>query len=299
MKEFIVPERSSDNFGEPFSKLSRLLAICNSLDSGDSIHISFERVKFMSPFFIGGIACIINHLKENNIKVHISIPENSPIGDYLSIVKFPDGLINANGNLDEFKGKTYVPLVYFTAKNTFDAPLSREKSISAFENLLRRQVNMDSKLTSIMAQLIAELTNNVADHSLCDNGIIYAQYFPSKNFIDLCITDNGQGIFNSYTGNKRFKPETNEEALRMALKGNSTKDRAESRGYGISTSRKLLSKGLRGAFFIWSGSSFFTQTYNREDLIKVPDDFHFQGCYIALRIPTIIPQDFDLTKYLE
>ena|SRR5579863_4836037 len=89
------------------------------------------------------------------------------------------------------------------------------------------------------------------------------------------------------------------EALSFAVNGRSTKDRPESKGFGISTSRKMLVHGLRGKFFIWTGNSTYIETIEREGLAKIPDKYYFQGTLVALRIPTIIPDKFNFYEYIE
>ena len=68
-------------------------------------------------------------------------------------------------------------------------------------------------------------------------------------------------VYGSYVKTGRHMDDigTNEaEALKMANHGVSTKNRpdAENRGYGISTSKNMLVKGMGGAFFmLWVGHS--------------------------------------------
>ena len=88
----------------------------------------------------------------------------------------------------------------------------------------------------------------------------------------------------------------------MANEGRSTKNRpgAESRGYGISTSKRMLVEGLGGSFFMISGGAF--HRYEKNSLnyyAEVKDFFHWNGTLILLRIPINTPDNFNYINYLE
>lgn len=201
-------------------------------------------------------------------------------------------------SLAKYQTKNYIPLViYPTGKNVNDSSL-RENVLSAINSILKLQLKLDGNVLSAIYYLIDELTNNVADHSCSNNGILFAQYYPSKNYLDVCITDNGRGIKKTYIDSGKASPKSDEEAIGLAVNGASTKDQAISRGFGLSTSRAMLANGLNGKFFLFSGNSFFYQNSQDKQIIVLPDNQSFKGCFIALRIPTLVNGNFDLYKYV-
>ena len=147
--------------------------------------------------------------------------------------------------------------------------------------------------------MIDELTQNIVDHSGTEKGMIFAQFFQSKNFMDICIFDTGKGLFQSYIDSDKHKPKNDSEALNFAVYGKSTKDIPESRGFGLSTSRDMLVNGLKGKFFIMSGNSFFIQTAVKEEVVTVPELYSMKGCYIAMRVPILDNQRFNPYDYME
>ncbi len=91
------------------------------------------------------------------------------------------------------------------------------------------------------------------------------------------------------------------EALKLANEGYSTKNRpdAENRGYGISTSKRMLVEGMKGAFFMLSGQAFHRFENAVNDYIDLHNIFRWDGTLILLRIPVNLPNDFNYIDYLE
>lgn len=117
------------------------------------------------------------------------------------------------------------------------------------------------------------------------------------------ICDTGRSIFASYASDERYSDLLNNRessALLLALRGKSTKDRPENenRGYGISKSRELIISGLGGEFFILSGSAFVRYDVNGESVADLPRDLRWNGTIVLLKIPTDIPNNFDIYKYI-
>ena len=73
--------------------------------------------------------------------------------------------------------------------------------------------------------------------------------------------------------------QVDEEAITLALNGKSTKPEANSRGFGIPTSRKMLVNGLRGKFFMWTGTAFMYQNVEKEEIISVPEQFYWNWLF--------------------
>lgn len=147
--------------------------------------------------------------------------------------------------------------------------------------------------------MLSELSTNIQEHSTAASGVVFAQHYngPNGRYIDLCICDHGKGIFASYDSNPRFQPADEAEALIFALEGKSSKNRAEARGFGISTSRSMLVKGLEGSWCVWTGNHAFIETPATAGIVEW--DVSYPGTYIALRIPTVIPGGFSLYDYLD
>ncbi len=272
----------------------------------DHLVLDFREAKMLNPFFLGGLACAIKYYEISGKKVELIHLENFNIRSYLDAICFPGCFVASEGKeelfiqqLDRYQYKTYIPIISFpTGQDPMKSTL-REKVLSAVSAILKIQLGFSESNLMPISYLIDELTHNVNDHADTTEGFVFAQYYPASNYIDVCICDSGIGILESYRKTSRFNPSNEEEAIQFAIQGCSTKDRPESKGFGISTSRELLVKGLKGRFFLMSGNTAYIQTTENQGIIDLPDNFNYQGNYVALRIPTIIEADFNMYHYVE
>lgn len=88
--------------------------------------------------------------------------------------------------------------------------------------------------------LLAELVTNIFEHSKKDTGFIFGQFYPNKNYLDICIVDFGRGFATAYKEEKGLNL-SDSDAISEAMRGNSVKPEKE-RGYGIWTSKKLYAR---------------------------------------------------------
>jgi hypothetical protein len=156
-------------------------------------------------------------------------------------------------------------------------------------------------MVTALMYLIDEAVNNVLHHSNDDKGYLLAQYYPSKGYVELVIADIGRTILETYLDFDRYKDEVinHELAMEAAIAGKSTKSTNVDRGFGISTSKKLLTEGLNGKYFIYSGNVFNIHTSEINTITTLPGEIFWQGVYVCLRIPTIPPPGFNPVDYYE
>lgn len=149
--------------------------------------------------------------------------------------------------------------------------------------------------TSAVYYPISELVTNIFDHSNSNAGYIFGQYYPKKNFLDICIVDTGRGLAKTYREEKGLDF-SDENAMQAALQGHSTKPSKE-RGFGLRTSKDIVCKALGGSFSLISGSFAYITEVQKEHSFNLPN-FYWQGVIIAYRIPRPT-QTLDITPFLE
>lgn len=115
---FQMPVRTHENFGDSIAKLIKTLSEVSSSKEKEII-LDFSHTKILNPFFLCGLSCIIQQL-QNLEKIFVpKYDENSHINSYLKTIFFPSSLsLSANNNenlkiLDNYKGKTYIPIITF------------------------------------------------------------------------------------------------------------------------------------------------------------------------------------------
>lgn len=227
---------------------------------------------------------------------------NNTIDGYLKTIHFPESYTalshpDWNDYLSVFKTKTYLPICQIPVD--INNTRLRENLLTVFENILLHQLQISGQMVTVIKYLISEALDNIVEHSGVSNGWIMVQNFSKKGFLDVCIIDTGLGLLGSYQKFNFPDIETDDQALNHAVNGKSTKQLAVTRGYGIDTSRKMLVDGLKGKYFLFSGSAFYIYTDEIEQIIPLERIHNWNGTILALRIPQTIPIGFDYIKYLE
>ncbi|HTF04429.1 MAG TPA: hypothetical protein VK826_10395 [Bacteroidia bacterium] len=275
----------------------------NNIQTNSPISIDFSGTRFVSPIVIAGLSALHEHYLALGISSKITTGINAQ--SYLDTVHFPAGVGPDVIGLEEFirliqtfESKTYLPITVFPATVSSGSSLVRNKALSALGQVIKSQLKLSGSVFSAIMYLISELTNNVADHSGTDKGRIMAQYFPSKNYMDVCIADCGKGLLQSYLDSGKFELTSDEEAIQLALSGKSTKEDAVSRGFGIPTSKRMLTQGLRGKIFIWSGEALYYEDAEKTQILSFRKVSRWQGCFIAMRIPTQNIADFNIYQFV-
>lgn len=303
--ELIIPERTHQEFGHSISKLLQLLATLQTSNETEVV-LNFSNARMLNPFFLGGLACAIRYEEGKGRRFQFEYGTNYGLKSYLTTICFPHCYAPKSGeteefiqSLDRFKTKTYIPIVLFPTGDSSTISKIRERVLGAINSILRLQLNFTYSNHSPITYMIDELTHNVNDHSEATGGFIFVQYYPASNYLDLCICDNGIGILHSYNKTNKYNPANETEAVEFAINGRSTKDRPESKGFGLWTSRNMLVTGLKGCFYLMTGNTAYIQTIDYKEILNLPDDFYYQGNFVALRIPTFVPPDFNIYNYLE
>lgn len=298
--EIIVNQPSNDNLGSSLKVLVDVLFETNKLEPGDTLIINLGQLNFIFPFLLLPISALMSHLESKGIEVNQT--STNRCDEYLHYIKFPYGINPEVDNdwqikINKYQYKTYLPIVCIPVK--YANPQERENLTSVFRQLLTRQLNIDRQLETAITYIVSETFDNINEHAEMGKGWIMAQNYKTKGYLDVCIVDTGVGILESYNSEKFSDIKTHKEAINNAVNGKSTKDRAETRGYGISTSRRLLVKGLHGIYFLYSGNAFYYWSNTHEAINEINTALQWKGTMVALRIPKTIPKGFKYIDFME
>lgn len=296
IKIFIEQSINDERFGKGFVEIFKLVHEIERVPQGEEIILDFSKNKWIPPFFALPLMLYIKQSQRN-----ISCCGCS---SYLKLICFQDGLLTddfeiASQILKSYESKTYIPIVKFPALPANDE--IRTKIISTLTTIINSQLNLSTQLKCAVNYLIDEAIANIKDHSSSEFGYIFAQFYPTNQYIDICIADTGNGVLKCYKDNGKLDVKNNADALKRAVTGESTKNlpQAENRGYGIRTSKKMIADGLGGVYFILSGDAFYIKDKYRDEIIDTVEQFMWNGTIVALRIPYSKTDNFDYTNYLE
>ena len=136
---------------------------------------------------------------------------------------------------------------------------------------------------------LREMIRNSLEHARVDGVWYCAQYWPTRDLVELALLDQGIGIRESLARNPHLNLATDEAALRQAVmpgvsgvafKGakKQRNDEWRNSGYGLYMTSQLA--GMDGEFFIASGNGGLE--FSQGKVASVP--FNFQGTAVSIRI---------------
>lgn len=263
----------------------------------ESLQIDFSHTNFISPVFALSLIVFLSKCGK-----HYSFTN---LNEYLSIIGLGNGGICPDkmrksefiATMEGYVKKSFIPIINLPANSDSD-----EKDIisTVVESIIIRQLNIPSNVAIGLKYMIEETLDNISEHSESDRSYIFAQAHPSKGYLDLCIADCGVSLLGSYQRLSGNEIESDLEAIKAANRGISSKNlpEAENRGYGIYTSKKMLTEGLGGQYLLLSGDSFYFKTSERDSIYSLPDGLRWNGTIVAFRIPYNVEQ-FNYINYLE
>lgn len=300
MRILIPNVNEEERLGSSFNHLIRVIR--ETENSRDGIVWDFSNVYFLHPCFLAPLA-IYRIISEKTIKC---INASFSLGHYLDTVYFSDPLhFESNSSqrikqlLGTYSDKSYIPVCSFAMSDD-----NKDTFGSIVRDIIVRQANIPQKGINPISYFIGELFDNIYEHSESKRGFVFSQFLPKEGCIYLCIADEGITIYNSFKKANLFQKEIDGDesvALSLANGGCSTKNRpsAENRGYGISTSKNMLVKGLHGAFFMLSGGAFHRYEKEWSDYIDIHNIFRWKGTVILMKIPVRVPAIFNFYDYIQ
>ncbi len=261
------------------------------------VTIDFSDTKFISPVFALSLLVYISKCEKR-----VSFQN---LTSYLDLIGMKAGGLKPDkmrqtellAILENYASKTYLPIIDFAVDRNSDA---KEAVSSIVENMLIRQLNIQSNVANGLKYMVDETLDNITEHSESDRGYIFAQAYPRKGYLDICIADRGVTLLGSYMSLLDNEIATDLEAIKAANRGLSSKNLpdAENRGFGIKTSKQMLIEGLGGQYLMMSGSCIYIKSSKYDSFYTMPDGIRWNGTIVALRIPYNSPT-FNYINYIE
>lgn len=295
--EIKISVNIGDRFLHGLMEVLRIIEFIDQSSDSDDV-INFQSNVFITPLFILPLLVYING-SEKRITFKYS-------NSYLDTIRFGIGGLKS----DELKSetlqdimkmcsnKTYIPIISFpTDKNLFK---ERNEILTTIENIILHQVKAKTNISIALKYLIGENVDNIIEHSDSERGYIFSQAYPNKEFLDICIADNGISLLGSYMKLNDNMFNDHLSAMKAANSGYSTKNLpdAENRGYGIATSKKMLVDGLAGNFVMLSGNALFLKSKSVDQYSELPKIATWKGTIVAMRIP-YVSESFNYINFVQ
>lgn len=259
--------------------------------------MDFSEVEFVTPLYVLPLVVFLNSCNKD-----VTITNANAYLQTIGFTKgmYPDKMRKSEflAIMEKYSHETYIPIVSFPA--TKDNDDEKDAILSTVETIIVRQLGIAANVATGLKYMLGESIDNIIQHANSERGYIFAQSYPHKGYLDICIADGGITLLGSYQTLPNNEIESDLEAIQAANRGISTKNlpNAENRGYGIITSKKMLIDGLGGSFIMMSGNALHLYNSEYRRFVETPANIRWNGTIIALRVP-YINKDFQYINYIE
>lgn len=281
MREVKVPRPKSESFTH---QLECFYGVFQNVPVKSDIYFDLSNVNWVTPVVLLPIAAHLRGTRGN-----YKIPNSKKVKNYLKSIRFPMG---ANTLSALQNPKSFIPISLIRSDKGLE---TKSEVLYCFLSLIHKTVNRTQLTKNAFFYSPTELVNNIFEHSGKNYGLVFAQTYSSKGYLDICIVDTGRGLAKSFEG-KNGGRISDCLAIQMAMSGESTKPGTD-RGFGLRTSKKMICKGFNGEFTLISGNACLLSNNTEDKLFQLPG-INWQGVILAARLP--FPKaPVEYLKYIE
>ncbi|MCH8549756.1 MAG: hypothetical protein LAT80_12865 [Balneolaceae bacterium] len=283
------------NYLNPVDRIKELADNLRHLESVSyGSYVSFNTCDFIVPISIAPISMIAFEKK-------LSFANGS---SYLDTIRFPLG---QEISKSEENVSTYFPLTRadLDGLGTDEIELKLRELIDKYVKLLKNNIINNSEFYDRLGSnasylLISEMVDNIIEHSEANNAFIFSQFWNKTESCQICLVDNGIGIYNSLSKAMR-DVSNNKDALRQVIEEQlSAKNEFgdQHRGTGIKNTIRLLSNNqLNGFFNIISGTSGYYVDSTSNNFFFELKDYSWNGTIVNMGFKKP-PPNFDMYDYV-
>lgn len=241
------------------------------------IKIDFKRCKFLKPYHIVPLACIIYEFEIKNFRVKL-INLSEELEEYLKSFRFDQFCKEINEN----------ELVLPSDSKTFPLWRIEQSGIDLYPQKVQEyfeKLHFKGRSLFSLSMSQAELMNNVFDHSESKiPGFTFTQYNTRNNTITTCVCDFGIGIptkVNKYLKDIGEETLDNKQALLKALELSfSTKSKPHNRGFGLDNISAII-KELKSRLLIVSNDVIYNINNDGRVINKIINE-KFPGTLVVI-----------------
>ena len=298
-----IPERLTPDELLPFSAQLRATTVA------DSYLIDFREVGHVEPFGMLFLAAIIRQfvrsrrqLQGKECGIRVANYTDKTYASWMGLFK-SFGLDHGNEPGAASGSGTYIPLTRLTISRITGA--ARDEYVHHGEiigqearriaHLLTR--NSDGDITKTLTYAVCEIMRNVVEHGKTSHIWYAAQYWPTRNKVEVSILDEGVGLLPSLRRNPHLNIDSNQKAIFMALQpgiSGVAKERRQrsdgdwgNSGYGLFMTSSLCQVG--GDFTICNDSDALRLDPSGSSFL----DCAFQGVAIRMVLDVRKIRDLD------
>ena len=281
--------------------LRNALNFCNrlwDLEYSDEYEFDFANLGRVEPFTMAYVANELKRFRKTKPESKFTAlnHQNKSYAAHMGFFR-AFGLKFGNEPGEAAGSSTYLPL---TILNVSDLQQEAADSYDHVGNIIEAKSEQIAKiltrqnsgdLVDTLTFSIREILRNVVEHSESEIIEYCAQYWPTKNLVELAVLDTGNGIMHGLSTNPFLNISNERDALHLAmLPGVSGKmykgvkkrkhDEWQNSGFGLYMTSRICRNG--GDFFIASNDkSIFLDRTSKNDI-----ECKYKGTALRLRIDT-------------
>lgn len=281
----------------------------HSTEVDESYLLDFRSVGHVEPFGMLFLAALIRQfvrsrrqMQGKSCAINVANYADKKYASWMGLFK-SFGLNHGNEPGEASGSGTYIPLTRLAVSRIIEE--ARDEYVhhgEIIEGEARRiaQVltrNDGENITETLTYAVREIMRNVVEHGESSHIWYAAQYWPTKNKVEVSILDEGVGLFSSLRRNPQLNVDSNQKAIFMALQpgisGISKERRRRSdgdwvnSGYGLFMTSSLCQIG--GDFTICSNTDALRLSAGDSRFL----DCTFQGVAIRMVLDTSKIRDLD------
>lgn len=261
------------------------------VDKEEDIQFDFSNYNENNPFSNLLIANTLRGFRKNHAGKCSLIPNKRT---YLSHLGFYQ-MIGADYGKElgeATPSDNYVPITRVVFDGDFYGTIeNKSRDLAAL-------LKFDRQLSKVLEYLFTETIRNVYEHADAKDVYLTAQKWPSKNLLEIAISDAGCGVYSSLRKYRPYSEESEETLIKMACEpGISARsnfsyfirgDAWRNSGYGLYLLRKLA-VAYGGSFLICSGNYALREDDKGTKMYTT----YYHGTTVAMRIRTDTHNNFD------
>lgn len=210
-------------------------------ESGDQILLDLSRMDWTTPAFVTPVTVAYNQIVDQGAEINVRLPSEYGRQCYLDQIGFPEGYQEPPNQYEN-----HLPLCLIDNDGGVEII---ETVVNGLTRLVKEWfASRSGGNPQTVHYPISEVVKNIGHHSNCDYGAVLIQHYRARDYLDICIVDDGISIPGNFEAhNIEFHSDSN--AIKRAMRGEeSTKIDRGSRdpGCGLKTTSKLVCEGLDG-----------------------------------------------------
>ena len=274
--------------GHSILGISKCLSIADdAISAGDNRLFDLCRCRWMQIGEVVALASFFRTVRSRGLCVEGRYLPNSEVGTYLTRMDF----FKVQDIVREEHFQRHDSDMRFLSLTPIEWDANANEIPSKLRNIVLAKTEVDESLVGALDYAFGEIVDNVLTHSRAHvEGLVGAQYYPAKSFVEFCVADGGVGVAQTLRGNPAYSTLCDSELLVKSLDygvGENTWDfRDDAQGYGCGfglTFAARLVEATQGDLWMVSNGAGIRLS---KDGLTVYDGYNVIGTVICMRIPS-------------